>query len=91
YKGRNIAGCGSVIRGNQGEWLGGFAKGVSNCSAFIAELWGVLEDLCAASRMSFTNVELSIDSQAVVQAIQTGRVQGSAGCAIIKKIQRVLE
>ncbi|MCH93591.1 RNA-directed DNA polymerase (Reverse transcriptase), partial [Trifolium medium] len=37
------AGCGGIIRGNQGEWIGGFAKGIGYCSAFIAELWGVLE------------------------------------------------
>jgi hypothetical protein len=34
-----------VIRGNQGEWLGGFARCVGLCSAFMAELWGVVEGL----------------------------------------------
>ncbi|MCI50480.1 putative ribonuclease H protein [Trifolium medium] len=33
-----IASCGGVIRGNQGEWLGGFAKYIGSCSAFTAEL-----------------------------------------------------
>jgi hypothetical protein len=33
-----IAGCGGVIRGSQGEWLGGFAKHIDNCSAFATEL-----------------------------------------------------
>ncbi|GAU10041.1 hypothetical protein TSUD_416290, partial [Trifolium subterraneum] len=42
-KDNNKAGCGGIIRGSQGEWLGGFAKGVGDCSAFIAELWGVYE------------------------------------------------
>jgi hypothetical protein len=41
YKADQVAGCGGVIRGMHGEWLGGFAKGVGLCSAFIAELWGV--------------------------------------------------
>ncbi|MCH79931.1 ribonuclease H protein, partial [Trifolium medium] len=91
-KGRERAGCGGVIRGNQGEWLGGFVKGVGSCSAFVAELWGVLEGLCLASRMGFTNVELSINSQAIVHVIQAAdRMQGSAGCAVLKKIQRVME
>ncbi|GAU25355.1 hypothetical protein TSUD_216930 [Trifolium subterraneum] len=39
------AGCGGGIRGNQGEWLGGFAKSVGDCNATIAELWGVLEGI----------------------------------------------
>jgi hypothetical protein len=43
YKEHHIAGCGGVIRGTQGEWLGGFAKCVGLCSAFVAELWGLLK------------------------------------------------
>jgi hypothetical protein len=45
YKDHQIAGCGGVIRGNDGEWHGGFAKCVGLCSAFVAELWGVVEGL----------------------------------------------
>jgi hypothetical protein len=59
-------GCGGVIRGNQGEWLGGFAKGVGNCSAFMAELWGVFEGLALAKRMGLRKIELHIDSAVVV-------------------------
>ncbi|GAU33226.1 hypothetical protein TSUD_333490 [Trifolium subterraneum] len=88
---KNRAGCGGVIRGNQGELLGGFAKGVGNYSSFIVELWGVIEGLCPASRLGFTNVEFSIDSQAVVEAIKHGKVHGSAGCALIKMIPWILE
>jgi hypothetical protein len=36
-KDNQIAGCGGVIRGCQGDWLGGFAKCVGKCSAFVAE------------------------------------------------------
>ncbi|MCI14721.1 hypothetical protein A2U01_0035853, partial [Trifolium medium] len=34
---------GGVIRGDQGEWLGGFARNVGMCNAFIVDLWGVVE------------------------------------------------
>jgi hypothetical protein len=27
------------LRGDDGEWLGGFSKYLGNCSAFVAELW----------------------------------------------------
>jgi hypothetical protein len=43
FKDKKIAGCGGVIRGTEGEWLGGFAKCVGFCSAFVAELWGLLK------------------------------------------------
>jgi ribonuclease HI len=65
-KQNNKAGCGGVIRGSQGEWFGGFAKGVGDCSAFVAELWRVFEGLEYARRLGFVNVELNTDSVTVV-------------------------
>jgi ribonuclease HI len=78
-KENNRAGCGGIIRGNQGEWLGGFAKGVGVCSAFVAELWGVLEGLQYARRLRFMAVELNIDSVTVVQVIKTGKLSSPIG------------
>jgi hypothetical protein len=34
----NRAGCGGLVRGSEGEWLGGLSKFVGSCSACIAEL-----------------------------------------------------
>ncbi|MCI69371.1 ribonuclease H, partial [Trifolium medium] len=34
-------GCGGLIRGDSGEWIGGFAHGIGECSVLVAELWGV--------------------------------------------------
>jgi hypothetical protein len=35
-RGNELSGCGGVIHGSDGEWLGGIAKGVVMCSAYIA-------------------------------------------------------
>jgi ribonuclease HI len=85
-----VAGCGGVIRGNQGEWLGGFAKGVGLCSAFVAELWGVYEGLRHVYRMGFRKVELEVDSKAVVQVLKSGCVQSATGSSLIKRICQML-
>jgi len=50
-KGGNIAGSGGIIRGSDGECIGGFAIFIADCSAFVAELWGVLEGLSYARRI----------------------------------------
>jgi ribonuclease HI len=41
--------------------------------------------------MGFTNVEVSIDSKVVVQAIHSGRVQGAIGYSLIKRIRSMLD
>jgi ribonuclease HI len=90
-KGRIIAGCGGIIRNNRGDWLGGFAKHIGTCSAFTAELWGVLEGLSYAWSMGFKLVELDVDSVAVVKVIKTGVTTSVAGVSLIKSIRRLLE
>ncbi|GAU25543.1 hypothetical protein TSUD_259770 [Trifolium subterraneum] len=86
-----LAGCGGVVRGSQGEWIGGYAKCVGMCNAFVAELWGVLEGLRFVRNMGFRKVELCIDSQFVVQVIKNGCVQSSMGVSLLKQIWRLLD
>jgi ribonuclease HI len=91
YKADQVAGCGGVIRGMHGEWLGGFAKGVGLCSAFVAELWGVYEGLRQCHRMGFRKVELDIDSMAVVSVLKNRRSSSSSGCSLLKRIWRLMQ
>jgi ribonuclease HI len=90
YKVNQVAGCGGVIRGSHGEWLGGFAKGVGLCSAFVAELWGVFEGLSLAYRLGFRNVELEVDSETVVCVIKTGCLKSNGGYSLLKRIKQLM-
>ncbi|PNY00696.1 ribonuclease H [Trifolium pratense] len=89
-KHNNIAWCGGIIRGSQGEWLGGFAKGVGNCSAFVAELWGVYEGLSYARRLGFMKVELNIDSVTVVNVLTKGTLQSLARAMLVRNIRSLI-
>jgi hypothetical protein len=40
--------------------------------------------------MGFQNVELSIDSKVVLHVITTGKINGTDGYAIVRKIRRLL-
>ncbi|GAU34270.1 hypothetical protein TSUD_321160 [Trifolium subterraneum] len=91
YKEHVVAGCGGLIRGSQGEWLGGFAKCVGLCSAFVAELWGVLERLRFVYRLGFRRVELHTDFVAVAQVLQKGSSLSTNGGALLKQIWQLLE
>ncbi|KAK2394949.1 hypothetical protein QL285_056723 [Trifolium repens] len=90
-KDNGSAGCGGLIRGSEGEWIGGFAKSVGTCSAFIAELWGVFEGLMYARRMGFLHIELNIDSMTVVKVIKTGNGRNPLGLALVKNIRRLID
>ncbi|MCI24591.1 putative non-LTR retroelement reverse transcriptase [Trifolium medium] len=84
-------GCGGVLRGSHGEWLGGFANFIGQGNAYLAELWGVFEGLKIARNLKFSAVELNVDSREVVNVIRGeggGNLQGSA---LVYKIRRLLK
>jgi hypothetical protein len=62
----NFAGCGGLLRNSNGQWLGGFSRHLGTCTAYIAELWGVLDGLKFAYVRGFKKIELHIDSNVVV-------------------------
>ncbi|KAK2403852.1 Polynucleotidyl transferase, ribonuclease H superfamily protein [Trifolium repens] len=82
----HMARCGGIFRDSNGRWCGGFAKHVGSCSAFMAELWGVLEGLKYARSLGLQVIELNVDSLAVVHVITTGITTSSMGFAIVKRI-----
>ncbi|KAK9984973.1 hypothetical protein SO802_034498 [Lithocarpus litseifolius] len=36
-----LAGCGGVVRNDNGQWVAGFSKRIGVTSSFAAELWGL--------------------------------------------------
>ena len=41
----NAAGCGGLMRAEQGNWIGGFSKHIGNTNSFIAEVWALRDGL----------------------------------------------
>jgi hypothetical protein len=62
-------GYGAIIWGSNDERLWGFSKYIGIGSAYLAELWGVLEGLMYVRQLQFRFIELHIDSLVVVQTI----------------------
>jgi len=53
-------GCGGIIKGNDGEFLGAFSKYIGIGSAYLTGLWGVLEGLMYVRRFQFRFIELVV-------------------------------
>jgi ribonuclease HI len=86
------AGCGGVLRNDTGVWLEGYAKGLGDTTAYMAELWGIYEGLRMARRRGVEKLELRSDSQVIVQCLQDSNNGSSImGCAIMKRIRDLLK
>jgi ribonuclease HI len=87
----NVAGCGGILRNSAGEWRGGFAKHLGKCTAYVAEMWGVMEGLQYAWKLGYKKVEINVDSLVVVQVLKNGSTCSAMGLALVKKIQRLMQ
>lgn len=59
-------GSGGLIRSDSGSWIVGFTYHMGFCSAFIAELWGILKGLLLAWHHGFRKIRFESDSCAII-------------------------
>ncbi|KAL4330206.1 hypothetical protein AHAS_Ahas13G0376900 [Arachis hypogaea] len=67
------AGCGGLLRNENGKWVAGLTHTIGNCSAFIAELWGVVQGLNLARRLGMKKIMVECDSEGVVKLLNGER------------------
>jgi len=91
FKGGLNAGCGGVFRGDNGEWICGFSKGLGSCGVYVVELWGVFEGLKLACSHDYRKVELHIDSSSVVSSISSDQGGSIVGRTLLHNIRRLID
>jgi ribonuclease HI len=84
------AGCGGLLRDEDGHWIRGFSKSLGSTTAYVAELWGLLEGLSMARSMGFNKLEVQMDSEIIVNIINKHGQGSVSGWSIIKKIRSLL-
>jgi ribonuclease HI len=87
----HIFGCGGLIRGSTGIWLGGFSKGLGVCSIEVAELWGAWEGLKLAWNQGYRKVELRLDAMNVVKILNREKSVTNFSWSLCKRIWRLVE
>lgn len=74
-----------------GKWICGFSKWLRVCSAYVAEVWGVLEGLKMAQERGLYKVELHFDSKAVVSNYVDGKGGSATGLSLLTNIRSLLK
>lgn len=63
------AGSGGLIKGNDGEWLGGFSYNIGVYGMVEVELWAIVKRLELASQLNFSKVVVESDSDRVINCL----------------------
>lgn len=72
------AGCGGLVRNEQGQWVAGFSRHIGSTNSFIAELWGLREGLLLCCNLNIDSLVVEMDAQAVVEVFKNAAYVNNA-------------
>ena len=64
------AGCGGLVRDDQGDWVAGFSRHIGSSNSFTVELWGLREGLILCCNLNIDFLVVELDAQAVVDVMK---------------------
>ena len=77
-KSSGVAGCGGVVRDEEGSWIVGFTRRNGVTTSFEAELWGLRDGLMLCSNLDISSLVVEIDAKAIVDALQNADYANNA-------------
>ncbi|GAU51253.1 hypothetical protein TSUD_412460, partial [Trifolium subterraneum] len=86
-----IAGCGGILRNDNGIWICGFSKFLGNTSAYMAEVWGLYEGLSMARNLGIERLEVQVDSEVLVMATKKDGTGCTMSWNIMRRIRALLD
>lgn len=84
-----MVGCGGVLRDDQGRWVSGFDMNIGYCSAFRAELWGILKGVELAWNNGIRRLVVESYSASIISLLNGNKRGSRAG--LDKFIDRILD
>ena len=64
-----LAGCGGLVRNEDGQWVAGFSKRIGITSNFAAELWGLHKGLKLCYNLNIRCLEVEMDAKSIVEVL----------------------
>ena len=85
-----LAGCGGVVRDENGRWIAGFSRHIGVTSSFEAELWGLREGLIFCSNLNIHSLLVELDAKAVVDIFLNPNYQNRVVSPILEDCKHLL-
>ena len=85
-----IAGCGGLVRDEDGKWVIGFARKIWKSSSFIAEIWALRDGLNVCLRKNLLLVEVELDAKAVVDILARPNNSSEANSPLVDDCRHLI-
>lgn len=84
------AGCGGVIRDENGVWVCGFSKKIGTTTSFMAELWAVRDGLSLCLQRNFPAVVLELDAKSICEVLVNPNQANNVVSAILDDCRQMM-
>ena len=85
-----IAGCGGVLRDEQGRWIKGFARKIGITNSFVAEMWGLRDGLLICCSCNFNCVEIELDAKAIIDVLLNSNYENNIVSPILDDCRQLI-
>lgn len=85
-----MAGCGGILRNEQGEFLFAFAYKLDHCSVLEAELWAIYHGLSIVWGRGFRNLVVESDSANAIRLLSEVRVDLDPLSHLVRGIKNMI-
>ncbi|KAF7813490.1 ribonuclease H [Senna tora] len=90
YRSSRKAGCGGLIRDQDGCWVRGFKKRIGITSPLTVELWGIFYGLSLAWNIQASRVEIESDSINIIKYLNKEASNELEDNHVMKKIKELI-
>ena len=85
-----LAGCGGIVRNNQGGWVAGFSRRIGVSNSFVAELWGLRDGLIVCCNLNITSIIVELDAKAIVDIFQNSDYENGVVSPILEDCRQLM-
>ena len=85
-----LAGCGGVIRDENGRWIAGFSRRIGVTTSFEAEVWGFWEGLINCSNLNIHSLIIELDAKVVVDVFLNPNYQNNVVSPILDDCRQLM-
>ena len=85
-----LAGCGGLIRDENGAWLAGFSRNIGSTTSYAAELWGIRDGLALCCNLNIHSIIVKLDAKSIVDVFGNPNCEGNIISPILDDCKQLM-
>ena len=85
-----LAGCGGLIKDENGAWLAGFSRNIGSTTSYAAKLWGIRDGLALCCNLNIHSIIVKLDAKSIVDVFGNPNCEGNIISPILDDCKQLM-